>query len=75
MGATVLLLAIFYLGVGLLRREMYRRRVSTCPHPLPGRSFVWQRCMYGECAWCDAIEEYERTERPTGHGPYRSRGA
>lgn len=69
-GGVLLALVIY----GGLLRWMYRRRISVCSHPLPGPSFVWNRCMPGECSWCDSIADYERTEHEPGYGPYRTRG-
>lgn len=64
------LLAIIGLVAWAHVLDTFVHRRLTCPHPLPGPSFPWHRCLPG-CSWCDYIADWDQEEPQRGHGPYR----
>ena len=64
--AIFLLLAFAYEKV---KMALYRQKLSTCGHPMPGARFVFVRCIPGNCYWCDQVDHYLRYK--DGH-PYRT---
>jgi len=58
----------------LLRSILYDRKLSTCSHPMPDERFPWDRCVFGGCWWCDAMQHWIGTEKRSSsrQGPYRS---
>lgn len=63
---------ILLFSVSIVFGYVLVRCALSCPRPLPGPGFPFQRCS-GSCEWCDHIDEFERSERSRELGPYRER--